>query len=333
MFRSYPSFCLVLSVVLSVAAIARPTPAVEMTSDLVLLDLEKFQELPFRIYYPHEPGRYPAIIYSHRRGGDQSSCEAMSRHWAQEGFICIVPSHQDPLPERLKDPRFYADIPNSTATQAILKRIEDIRFILDSLEDIASSTLPDGVRIDTARIGLVGADWGAQVAQLMGGAALVHAFSNETVSFREERIDAFLLLEPPPDSKPFKRTQGSWSNFNRPLMVVAGVNCSPRTVEELQGFLTASPGGNKSFLHIQAEKGSPAKTNLTGPASPQSPFPVLSFQPESRPSPANPAFDVLSRNTLCFWKAFLEGDRFQFQRLQTGNIEIQGLPVSYHFHK
>lgn len=322
-----------LSVLLSAAGMARPAP-VGMESDLVLLDLEKFQELPFRIYYPRNPGTYPAIILSHERGGDQSSREELSRAWSAEGFVCIVPSHQDPIPERLKDPRFTADIPASTATQAILKRVEDIRFILDSLEDIAGSTLPEGVRLDTGCVGLVGADWGAQVAQLMGGARLFHALSNEAVSFKDDRIRAFLLLDPPQDSRPFKATSASWTRFFRPLMIVAAPDCPPAVVKSLEGSFFASPAGNKSLLHIKSadhdRPPSPAKAPAT---SPDSPLAVMSFQPDAPRAPSDSSFDILAGNTLCFWEAFLCQDPHQLQRLKTGDIHGRGKTLSYHFHQ
>lgn len=312
-------FSLFLGVLLAPSLPAeKPTEdGIQVVSDLVLLDLEKFQELSFRIYHPTREGRYPAIIFSHRRGEDQTSREDLTHYWASHGYVCITPSHQDPQSFQSET---QEELKNALVLQSIHKRVDDIRFILDSIQDIDSSILPPAVKIDSSRIGLAGEDWGAQVAHLLGGAVLYQSKSDTPVSFLDKRIRAFLVVDPPLETSPFCAQEDSWNSFYRPLMVVGGPYPRPESKKQAQASFYQSPRGNKSLLWIEKTEGS---FFPYGESKNESPFQGLSFQ--NTPSELTPdLFPLKAQSTLTFWEAFLRGNPQHKQILQ------RGLPDSIH---
>lgn len=295
------------------------TPAQQkarVVSDLVLLDLEKFQELSFRIYHPTEEGRYPVIIFSHSRGEDQTSQEGLNRYWANHGYICIVPSHQDSEDFRRET---QEELKNALILQSIHKRIDDVRFILDSVKDIGNSILPSPVKLDISRIGLAGEDWGAQVAQLLGGGTLYERNADTPISFEDPRIRAFLVVNPPHEVEPFSARDDSWQAFFRPLMVVTGPTTSQESRASIQACFQQSPRGNKSLLSF---KNSPEFPQPGSKFADDLPIQALSFQ-EISPSalPGRDPFPLKAQSTLNFWEAFLKGKTTYKQALKNNTMD------------
>ena len=302
MLRVFLSFFLVILITGNLLAEKPSQSEIRVVSDLVLLDLEKFQELSFRIYHPTREGRYPVIIFSHSRGGDQTSQEGLNRFWANHGYVCIVPSHQDPEHFQTETQK---ELKNALVLQSIHKRVDDVRFILDSVKDIGNSILPHPVKLDVSRIGLAGEDWGAQVTQLLGGGILYQSKPDTPVSFEDQRIRAFLVVNPPREVEPFSTRDNSWQAFFRPLMVVTGPAISQDSKASIQACFQQSPRGNKSLLTFQ---NSPGTTAPDRGNSKDSPFQALSFQ-ETNPSvsPTKDSFPLKAQSTLNFWEAFLKG--------------------------
>jgi len=277
---------------------------VDVHRDLVLLDLEKFQELTFCIYHPLEEGIYPVILISHERGGTQHSNESFARYWSRHGYICIVPSHRDPEEIDIEDHGEEEKGPPSLAIRSLQHRTEDIRFILDSLSDIESSSLPENIRLDPERIGLAGIEWGAHAAQLMGGAILTDSKSQVPTSCPDKRIRAFLMLDPPIDRNLFHQYNASWDYFHRPLMLVLkSWKYSNDSIAELKSPFMNSPPGNKSLVWVESVADQPevaAKKSQKVPA-----FAPLSFR-DVRTSKPDLSFDVISESTLKFWEIYLK---------------------------
>lgn len=303
---------------------------VRVVSDLVLLDLEKFHELSFRIYHPKRPGSFPAIIYSHERGGDQYSSEAIARAWASRGYICISPTHLDPASSSGDDPA------TTDPRQFLHRRVSDIRFILDSLEDIGRATLPGEVILDHRKVGLAGSDWGAQVVQVLGGASIRDPETSASLAPPDRRISAFLIMNPAEDFPEGYSPDVSWRAFSRPLMVAAqSEGRSPKYHARVRTPFQNSPGGNKSLLWIEPAAERPVAANPTPVArQAQSPVAPLGFRANPPPPPQLPdysPFEVMAQQTLLFWDAFLRGDADQ-RMLLRNEVAPRSRNLEIHFH-
>ena len=78
------------AVLASTAALAT---TVQVADDIVLRDAGRGRELPIKVYYPLESGRYPLIIFSHGLGGSKEDYEYLGRYWASRGYVSIHPQH------------------------------------------------------------------------------------------------------------------------------------------------------------------------------------------------------------------------------------------------
>src|SRR5215472_5125486 len=66
---------------------------VQVADGIVLRDAARSRELPIKVYFPQEPGRYPLIIFSHGIGGSKDDYEYLGRYWAAHGYVSIHPQH------------------------------------------------------------------------------------------------------------------------------------------------------------------------------------------------------------------------------------------------
>ena len=60
---------------------------------LAFPDLDK--QLPLRIGYPAEEGRYPLIVFSHGGRLSKDDYADITDHWVSHGYIVIQPTHMD----------------------------------------------------------------------------------------------------------------------------------------------------------------------------------------------------------------------------------------------
>lgn len=307
---------------------------VRSLDDLVLLDLEKFEELSFRLDHPQQDGRHPVIIFSHQRDGDQNSEAALARDWARHGYICITPAHRDLPGDR-------GSLDSSEYSQNLQQRIADIQFILDSLEDIGRAILPTAISPDTTRVGLAGRDWGAPVVQILGGANLQNAGLSTPLASGDTRIRAFLLLDPADDYADLTLQPSSWNTFYRPLLVttIAGRESTPRTHELARTPIINSPPGNKMLLWIKMDASSMPETLRASSPAMRSPLAPLSFQDTEETSiplssPQRAPTDIVSEHALLFWEAYLKGDSEAKQELSRSKSKsLNHLQVQIEFRQ
>jgi dienelactone hydrolase len=144
------------------------------------------------------PGKLPLIVFSHGTGGDPVGFTALTTHLASQGFIVAAPYHRD------CDFGCNAAGELQSRTPVIL-RPDDVKAVIDNLVSKTSAT----VRVDSARIGLVGFSFG-------GYTALAEMQS-------DQRVRAAVLLapntflrggstDPARVSRPLLFMQGEWDS-------------------------------------------------------------------------------------------------------------------------
>lgn len=305
---------------------------VESRSDLVALDLPRGQEVTFHVFYPGRPGSYPAVLYSHDAEDSAWEAEPLVRFWVEHGLIVILPEHTPPA-EALTglgstDPSLSLALIGATR----LQRVEELRFMIDSLEAIQTTALPPGVILDRTRFGLAGHGLGAQIVQWLGGAIDPELATALPPAPQDSLPAAFLLLDPPPLPADRPTARLAWKGFRRPFLLVADDvllplgNGGPDPSSRL-AFENA-PRGDKFLLWFQSDF---AGTLLAPPAPlvPAGPLPALSFAREAAvPLSLPPAFPTAAQVSLDFWRAYLLGDAHARDRLLQGQLpENSGLPV------
>jgi predicted dienelactone hydrolase len=114
----------------------------------------------------------------------------LANFWAAHGFMIIQPTHLSskslPLPATTPGaPLFWRS------------RVEDMKFILDHLDDIESSVPTLQGRLDRSSIAVAGHSLGGQTATLLLGATLTDPDSGIVYSFPDPRIKAGIVIAAP----------------------------------------------------------------------------------------------------------------------------------------
>ncbi|MHC5009822.1 MAG: alpha/beta hydrolase family protein [Planctomycetota bacterium] len=232
--------------------------AFQVVEDLVLRDEPRAKDLHVRITYPREAGRHPLIVYSHGAYGSKDAYAPLVEHWASHGYICIQPTHEDSL--RL-GARSGEDVFRTWRS-----RPADVRFLLDSMDEIAERLPALGARLDRERIGVGGHSFGAHTAQLVGGVT-TRARGGEPESHRDPRVRAVLLISP--QGRGDLLTETSFQGLVVPALIVTGSRDRGRGGQSptwRRDPFDLSPAGSKWLVWIDgADHGFGGITGRTRP--------------------------------------------------------------------
>jgi len=201
-----------------------PYPVSEVP-DVVLHDAKRNKDLHLRIFYPHDSGSFPVIVFSHGAGGSQTCCDSLTRHWAAYGYVTLQPTHDDSVSQRrssgehgvnllsgvrdaLKNPAFWESRP------------QDISFLLDALPALQDRIPALAGKLDAQRIGVGGHSMGAFTADAIAG-ALLDLPGHPATNFADSRVRAVLLLSPQGPGE-FGLNDHSWDQVSLPLLSMTG---------------------------------------------------------------------------------------------------------------
>jgi predicted dienelactone hydrolase len=184
---------------------------VRSVETLVLQDAARGKDLQVRINYPDGPGPFPVIVFSHGAFGMKEAYQPLTSHWTSHGYVTIQPDHSDSrsLGVRPGDPAAFRDWQSRPA---------DVTFLIDSLDAIEAQVPDLKDKLDKDRIGVGGHSFGANTAQLIGGAK-ARTPSGEK-SFADARVKAVLLMSGQGIGEML--TKDSWKEFQTPMLVMSG---------------------------------------------------------------------------------------------------------------
>jgi predicted dienelactone hydrolase len=265
----------------------KPEPGpfqVQTIRKLVLNDAKRNKELQVRIQYPAGKGPFPVIVWSHGAGGSKDNYTPLTEYWASHGFITIQPTHSDSrsLAAKATDPVSFRDWQSRPA---------DISFILDSLSELEKREPALQGHFEAKRIGVGGHSFGANTAQLTGGAK-AFLFGGQK-SFADPRVTAVMLLSGQGPGEMLRET--SWESFTRPMLVMTGSADGPTRTGQPAAWrkkpYELSPPGDKYLVWVEGlDHGF---GGITG----------VNFNPKNRPNPDHVRYTKIV--TLAFWDAYL----------------------------
>jgi fermentation-respiration switch protein FrsA (DUF1100 family) len=171
-----------------------PTPVVSF-SPVVLSAPGRIVDLQIRVSAPTIGRDLPIILLSHGHGrsNNLSSLNGyapLASFWAAHGFVVIQPTH-------LSSKTLNFDLQTPGAPLFWQSRVEDMKRILDQLDDIEASVPEIHGRLDRSRIAVAGHSLGGHTASMLLGARLTDPQNGAVVDLAEPRIQAGVLLAAP----------------------------------------------------------------------------------------------------------------------------------------
>lgn len=264
MLRPVVFFAAVLISVATAAQEYTPSPGALKVVDsgvLKLHDAARDKDLLLRIQYAtaddEHVGPFPLVVFSHGAGGSGDAFGSLSNYLASNGYVVIHPTHSDSLSllsrdERRTEGRDLLRDPRGIVKKVNLPdRVADVKFILDSLDDIEKLIDKPGL-IDRDRMGMAGHSAGAMTTQVLGGMEFVlGGRALKGLAMSEPRFDALAVISGAGTTRK-TITEDSWKNVTRPWLVITGSKdvsaASDETPESRQHPYNYAPADGTKYL-------------------------------------------------------------------------------------
>lgn len=157
-------------------------------------------ELSLAVSAPATGTDLPVIVFSHGHGpstyvGSMYGYAPLVTFWASHGFVVLQPNHLDATFLGLRE----AEEPD--APLYLRSRADDLRHVLDHLDEIESAVPGLAGRLDRTRIAAVGHSAGAHTVGAVSGMTSVDQHSGSTYGEVEDRFAARVILCAPGSGK------------------------------------------------------------------------------------------------------------------------------------
>ncbi|MDR3198142.1 MAG: hypothetical protein LBU34_09775 [Planctomycetaceae bacterium] len=164
---------------------------------IVRHDAARNRTIPVKIFYPvkTDEEKLPVIVFSHGLGGSIDCCSYLANAWASQGFAAVFLQHPGSDENIWKGKvRILNEFKESYRHNWNGRtRAEDIKFVLDSLEELFAENHAVVTKFDGNRIGVGGYDLGCLASLLVAG----QLPSDMGDSLYDSRIKAVLAMSPP----------------------------------------------------------------------------------------------------------------------------------------
>ncbi len=285
------------------------------SADFDLRDEARARGIECRVYYPESGTSLPLIVFSHGFGADRTAFEVVARHWAQGGYVVVLPSHIDgagksagkSLPPAPAVQSAGQPAPVASRLQSMLgdpvkteNRVEDVLLVMSETAQLVAAVPALKNRIDTGRIGVGGHSFGAYIASLLGGVT-VDIGGQSARSFADERVRCILPISAQGTGQQ-GLTETSWQKLAKPMMTITGSRdqgAGGQTADWKKQPYEYSPAGDKFLLFVEGAN----HVSFGGYGGRDN-----SFTP------------VVKAATLAFWNAYLKDDAAAKASLVDGTV-------------
>jgi predicted alpha/beta-hydrolase family hydrolase len=211
--------------------VSDPTP-VTTFSPVVLSVPGRIVDLQIKVSAPSTGSDLPVILLSHGHGPSNfvSSLHGygpVANFWAAHGFVVIQPTHLDSTTLGLRE----SDDPEAPLYWR--SRAEDMRYILDHLDQIEAAVPGLGGRLDRNRIAAVGHSLGGHTVGMLCGQGVTDPVDGMQADLADARVKVGVLMAPPgkgEDLAAFATEHypvlgsTSFAKMTTPALVIAGEN-------------------------------------------------------------------------------------------------------------
>jgi dienelactone hydrolase len=208
------------------------------------LDTVRDRLFPCEIWSPEDSGAYPLIVFSHPSGYHRRIATYLCTHLSSHGYVVAAMDHSEVVAAELS--RKEGETAEQRAARAramIAARVPDIRFLLDYL--LNGDPWDPDVRIDAARVGIVGHSF--------GGWAALAAIEVDA------RIRAVVALAPAGNSKPRPGILPVTLNFDWgrdvPTLYLAAEFDTPIPLEGMYELFERTPMTKQMVILRRADHG------------------------------------------------------------------------------
>lgn len=173
----------------------KPVPYASFTP-VVLAVPGRPVELEMKVSAPVSGDCLPVVLLSHGHGSANflSSLHGygpLADYWAGQGFAVIQPTHLDSSALKLRE------VNQPEGPLYWRSRVQDMRTILDHLDEIETAVPGLAGRLNRDRIAVVGHSMGGHTASLLLGAQTIDPADGSAVNFTDPRIKAGIILAAP----------------------------------------------------------------------------------------------------------------------------------------
>jgi hypothetical protein len=148
------------------------------------------KQLPVRISFPREDGRFPIIVFSHGAYSSKDEYNVVLDHWASHGYVVIAATHSDStaLGVERGDPE---------AASGWVDRMADLTFLLNDIDSLSQRVRGLAGKPDPTRVAATGHSLGALTALALAGVPVIDRRDSQRKTFYDERVKVALMISPP----------------------------------------------------------------------------------------------------------------------------------------
>lgn len=250
---SFYTGCLLLIFSISQSCKSPASESVEPTTYSVghaqiKVSAEHNDELNLVASYPtNQEGDFPLIVFSHGNGLSANAYHNLTDTWVQDGYVVVAPDHLD---------SGGMDVASAAQKEhggdwVSASRVMDLLVCINKIKTITAKLPEFKGTVNTTNVIAAGHSFGALSAQMIGGATLeMQGNSQKTIpsTLKDDRIVAVVAISPP-GLIPNFLYKNTWTDFNKPQLVVTGTkDISPpfwNTYDvHLVSYESAVPGSN-----------------------------------------------------------------------------------------
>jgi predicted dienelactone hydrolase len=193
--------------------VPQSTPVLSV-SPIVLSIPTRLADLELKVSVPTTGSNLPIILLSHGHGASNNLSSLngygpLANFWASHGFAVFQPTH-------LSSKTYAFDAKTPGAPLFWKSRVEDMKHILDQLDNIEAAFPAIKGRLDRSRVAVVGHSLGSHTASMLLGQTLLSPEDGKVVDMREPRITTGVLLTAIGNGNGGKDLS-AWANENAPV--------------------------------------------------------------------------------------------------------------------
>ena len=271
--------------------------------ETIWYDSARHRGIPVKIYFPRSVEPAPVILFSHGIGSSIENCAYLANTWTSNGFVCVLVQHPGSDENIWKGKvrilnEFKDAYERNWSSRA---RAEDLRFVLNVLEQLAASQPQLAARIDMNRIGVGGIDLGALAALLLAG----QVPPDHGQSLYDPRVKAVLAFSPPVRPT-YTSYQETYQPITAPTLFVTGTKDD--------GIVGQTKAAQRRIPFDAMNQNQRYLITLDGGDHRMYGGRVLSFLGGKNDERLQSG---IVRSSTIFWRAFLQDDTVALQAMDT----------------